>query len=173
MPVGLPGGDARPGIRLYHPREPGDDKGRTFRPVPDEDHLLRLARAGWVDTPRKLPGYIDPVTSTEYADEAGDYTEDALKEATHSAMSQTVAAQARVRAAVAAHETRMAAPRSAGEPSIDIRTIAQDESVAIIAKIEDPVILKKILKRERGSPKPKGGRRKVLDALMDRLAEVD
>lgn len=151
--AGLPGGDTRSGTRLYHPKE---QDGRTFRPAPSPEQLARLSRAGWVDTPAKLPGYTPPETAGPGLDgiEEADFVSDD-------------AAQPVERVARAAR-----AGAASGEPSIDIRTIPVGEAAAIIAKVSDPVVLSKILQREKGSSKPKGGRRAVIEAIADRLADL-
>lgn len=173
MPVGLAGGDLRAGIRLYHPKDP---EGRTFRPIPEDDHLQRLARAGWVDTPRKLPGYQDPEMVPGLGPNQDDYTEPAREAtATGGAPASTVV-WGTAPVAVPVGKTGIAIgarpAKPAGEPSIDIRTIPAEEAVAIIANLTDREAIRKILSREKTSTKPKGGRRKVLDALSDRMAEL-
>ena len=153
MPPGLPGGDTRSGTRLYHPKE---QDGRTFRPAPSPEQLAKLARAGWVDSPAKLPGYVVPDTaSTNLAelDEADFARDDAPQPAAQAARAARVGA-------------------TTGEPAIDIRAIPVGEAVAIVQKVSDPVVLKKILTREKGSSKPKGGRRAVIEAVADRLADL-
>lgn len=147
MPPGLPGGDTRPAIRLYHEKYPD---GHTFRPIPDTDRLVKMGRAGWVDTPAKLPGYVPPESSIPGF---GD----------HDPVLTAAATTPPPKAAV------VEGPR---EPAIDIRTIPAAEAVAIVGKITDGVVLRKIHQREKSTLKPKGGRRAVLDALADRMADL-
>lgn len=153
MAVGLSGGDVRSGTRLYHPKE---QDGRTFRPTPTPEQLARLARQGWVDSPTKLPGYVAPDTASTHLSEIDE--EDFARD------------DAPQPAAQAARAARAGA--TTGEPSLDIRTIPVGEATEIIAKVADPAVLRKILQREKGSVKPKGGRRAVIEAIADRLADL-
>ena len=58
------------GTWLYHRDHQGDElhgghaQGRLFKPSPDADQLAKLDALGWVDTPTKLVGTVDPVEDT-------------------------------------------------------------------------------------------------------------
>lgn len=129
-------------IWRYHDHEPN---GRLFNPRPTDEILEKLASRGWVDTPAKLKVNIEAEKKKAELGLADGLDLDDLD------------------------LTEQPAKPAGG---VDIRKLPAAEAVTVIQALTDETTLKKILAREKGSTKPKGGRKAVLKALKDQLDEV-
>ena len=118
-------------------------EGKVYRPAPDEGTLARLGAEGWVDTPEKFGHAAD------LSDPMPAVLPPADPPPGPGPNPPTVA------------------------PPIDIRTMPVDEAVAVVQRVTDRAALERIRVREAGSSKPKGGRKRVLAAVADRLKTLE